>query len=299
MPATSSAFGEGKLSVDQVDLLTRIVDRTVASVFERDEQVLIDDVVRPLRIPEAKRLLDYWKQSAYDELNVDPPAPNPAGRHLSAARTYNGTVDVTGNLDVLGGTEFLDELSALDQIEFENDWAAARAEHGDNALPSQLPRTPAQRRADALVGMARNSRAARQGQYRQPDPLLTVHVGLGTLSRMCELADGTVVAPGQVFPLLTAADVERVVFDGPSRVLDVGVRQRFFTGALRRALEVRDRHCTHESGCDVPAEQCHKDHKIRYRDGGLTTQDNGRCLCAKHNLQRERNNQRPPPEDTS
>ena len=91
------------------------------------------------------------------------------------------------------------------------------------------------------------------------------------------------------------------MFDGPSRVIDVGVRQRFFTGALRRAIEVRDRHCQFP-GCDVPAEDCQIDHKTRYTDGGLTTQDNGRCYCATHNRQRERrhdHDQRPPPDDTS
>jgi hypothetical protein len=127
--------------------------------------------------------------------------------------------------------------------------------------------------------------------------LITVHVGLGTFTRMCELADGTVVSPSQVFPLLTEADIERIVFDGPSRVIDVGVRERFFTGALRRAIEARDRHCQHP-GCYEPAEECQIDHKIRYVDGGLTVQENGRCLCAKHNLERENNpNQRPPPDD--
>ena len=39
---------------------------------------------------------------------------------------------------------------------------------------------------------------------------------------------------------LTEAMIERVVFDGPDRVQAVG-HQRAFTGALRRAIEVRDR----------------------------------------------------------
>ena len=74
------------------------------------------------------------------------------------------------------------------------------------------------------------------------------------------------------------------MFDGPSRVIDVGKRQRFFKGALRRALEVRDRFCQHESGCDVPAEDCQGDHKFPYSEGGLTTQENGSMGCLGHNL---------------
>lgn len=242
MPATANAFEEGKLTVDQVDLLTSACQPAITTVLERDEQVLVDEV-RALRLPDAKRLVDYWIEAAFDAVGKDRLRPNPDGRHLSAVRTFNGNVDVQGRLDPIAGTEFLTELTSIEQELFEADWAAARAEHGANALPSHLPRTAAQRRADAQVQMARNSRACRQGAYRQPRPLLTVHTGLGSLYRMCELADGTVVSPSQVFPLLTEADVERIVFDSPSRVLDVGVRQRFFTGALRRAIEVRDRHC--------------------------------------------------------
>jgi len=297
MPATAVAFAEGKLSVDQVDLLCSAVQRDIAEVFARDEQVLVNEVAG-LRVPDAQRCVDYWIEQAFTEVDKERSRPDPAGRRLQAVRTFDGHIDVKGWLDPVAGTEYLNELQSIERELFEADWAAARAEHGPDASPSQLPRTSAQRHADAQVEMARRSRAYRQGKYQLPRPLLTVHVGLGTLHRMCQLADGTVVSPGQVFPRLTEADVERIVFDGPSRVIDVGVRQRFFTGALRRAIEVRDLHCQHP-GCDEPAERCHIDHKIRYTDGGLTTQDNGQCMCEFHNRQKERNNNRPPPDDTS
>jgi hypothetical protein len=159
--------------------------------------------------------------------------------------------------------------------------------------------------ADAMQIMARQSAAYREGVHRLPRPLITIHTGEGTFSKMCELSDGTVIAPGQVVPYLCEGDIERIIFDSPSRVIDVGVRERFFTGALRRAIQVRDRHCQHASGCDVPAEDCQVDHKVRYTDGGPTTQDNGRCYCATHNRDRENHpehdhnqpEERPPPDD--
>ena len=85
--------------------------------------------------------------------------------------------------------------------------------------------------------------------------------------------------------MLSEADIERIVFDTPSRVIDVSTRTRIFTGALRRAIELRDRHCTHP-GCCVPADRCQVDHIIEYCDDGPTTQANGRLLCAHHNRQR-------------
>ncbi len=80
---------------------------------------------------------------------------------------------------------------------------------------------------------------------------------------------------------------ERIVFDGRSRVMDVGVAQRGFTGATRRAVEVRDRECFHEL-CDVPAERCQVDHIQPYSAGGLTVDDNGRAACGYHNGHRHR-----------
>lgn len=52
-------------------------------------------------------------------------------------------------------------------------------------------------------------RAPRDG--RAPRPLITVLADKETvLGRICELADGTVVTPGQIAGMLTRADLERV-----------------------------------------------------------------------------------------
>jgi hypothetical protein len=300
MPATAAAFGEGRLSVDQVELLCRANQAPIREVFARDEQLLISELAG-LSLAEGVRLVDYWIDRAFTEVDKERDRPEPAGRRLQAARSFDGHIASKSWLDPVGGTEWLNELQSIEREFYETDWQTARAEHGPGALPSQLPRTKAQRLADAQVEMARRSRAFKQGRYRKPDPLITVHVGLATLTRMCELEDRTVISPGQAAPLITEADVERVVFQSPSRVLDVGVRQRNFTGALRRALQVRDRECQHP-GCHEPADQCQGDHKIPYAQGGLTTQDNGQCMCKAHNLDRvnhpERDpDQRPPPDN--
>jgi len=70
-------------------------------------------------------------------------------------------------------------------------------------------------------------------------------------------------------------------------VIDVGERTRLYRGALRRAIQVRDRECQHHY-CDEPADRCQVDHIDDYAKGGLTTQDNGRLYCGPHN--RGRNN---------
>lgn len=296
MPATAAALAEGKLSVDKADLLAQVNQPEVAHLFARDEGFLVEQV-KPLRFADAVSAVQYWLQIAEDEVAKLPSSCRHDGRHLTAVRGIFGTVDVRGTLDAIGGTEFLSELERLELELFEADWAEARKTHGDDTRVEHLARTGPQRRADALTLMAERSAAMPAGA-QMPRPLITVLAGYGAFSRICELADGTVISPGDVVPLLGEADIERIVFDGPSRVIDVGVRRRFFRGGLRRAIEVRDRHCTHPSGCDVPAERCDIDHVLPRSEGGLTTQDNGRCLCGFHNRQRvngERH-ERPPPD---
>jgi hypothetical protein len=172
-------------------------------------------------------------------------------------------------------------LGRIEQELFEADWAAARAEHGDAATACHLARTPAQRRHDALVEMARRAVTA-LADGKRPVPLVSVFVGYETFKgRICQLAGGTVITPGTVASLLDEALIERVVFDGPSRVIDLG-RARRFTGAVRRVLEVRDRGCTH-GGCDLPTERCQADHIQPWSEGGSTNPDNGQLRCGYHN----------------
>jgi hypothetical protein len=76
--------------------------------------------------------------------------------------------------------------------------------------------------------------------------------------------------------------LESVIFDGRSTVISVS-HKRTFTGAIRRAIQVRDRHCQHASGCDQSAEDCDVDHIVPHGHGGPTSQFNGRLACPPHN----------------
>ena len=190
-------------------------------------------------------------------------------------------------LDPISGAILAKALSRIEDELFEADWAEARARLGDATTTSDLVRTPAQRRADALVEMARRAGTA-PGDGRRPEPLFTVMVGYETFAgRICQLANATVVSPGSLVPWLESAWAERVVFDAPSQVIDVGVSRRLFDGATRRAVQVRDRECFHEL-CDEPAENCQIDHVEPWSAGGATVAANGRVACGHHNRRRHR-----------
>lgn len=103
--------------------------------------------------------------------------------------------------------------------------------------------------------------------------------------RLCELDDGTVILPSQALALGVRGAICRVVFDSAGQVLDLGRARRFFTGAVRRALFVRDRGCA-TPGCDVPARWCQADHLIPWWNGGATSERNGVLRCGHHNRNR-------------
>ena len=67
-----------------------------------------------------------------------------------------------------------------------------------------------------------------------------------------------------------------------TRRVEVSATARLFSGATRRAIELRDRECTHPY-CDVPASSCQVDHIVPFTDGGPTIEENGRLLCGFHN----------------
>ena len=291
MPLTADALAGGSLSPEHVDLLSAANDGHRASLFADHEAALVEQC-KALRFADARRAVDYWRQRADGEAAEDDAARQVEARTVTASRTFDGMVDVRALLDPVGGAAFADELNRLTE-------AQRRADLADGVI-----RTATQRRADALVEMAIRSRTAPNDGLR-PRPLLSILVGEATLAHVCELATGVVLAPGQLLPLLSETDIERIVFDGPDRVMSVSKR-RTFTGAVRRAIEVRDRHCQHPSGCDEPAPRCDVDHVIPRRAGGSTSQENGRLLCWPHNRNdRLRNahptttgSQQPPPPPT-
>ena len=286
LAVVEAAWLAGDITASHVDVLAAARTPATAECFARDEQTLVDAAAQ-LRFRPFQRAVAYWSQLA-DPDGVEHTARDGYDtRRLHLSQSFNGAWFLDGCLDPVGGTAFATGLNRIEQELFEADWADARDRLGDQATASDLARTPAQRRADAAVEMARRAGAV-PADARMPEPLFTVLVGYETFAgRICELANGTVVTPGSLVRWLTDAWIERVVFDSPDRIKNVGVKQRLFTGATRRAVEVRDRECFHDY-CDLTAENCQIDHIQPYATGGPTTDHNGRPACSFHNRQRHR-----------
>ena len=293
MGVVEAAWLAGEVGEAHVRLLAAARTPATAECFARDESMLVEQA-KTLRYSQFARCVAYWGQLADPEGTDGSAEARYAARRLHLSSTFGGSWALNGLFDPISGAVVAKALGAIEQELFEADWAEAKAREGEHVRMSHLARTPAQRRADALVEMARRSMALPAGS-RLPEPLFSVLVGYETFAgRVCELASGAVVAPADLVRWLGEAWVERVVFDGPERIRDVGVRRRIFAGGSRRAVQLRDRTCFHPY-CEEPAEGCEIDHVQPWAAGGPTTEANGRVACGFHNRQRHRGPPSPAP----
>ncbi len=294
MPATRAALRAGEIAPAHAHRLSTLATGPTAGVFPAGEQCLVGHA-RTMRWSDFTRTCAYWRDVVEPDGPEDEAARQQASRRVHLSLGLGGVGILDGRLTPVAAATVGGALDRIEQELYESDWKAARAEWGDAATASHLVRSPAQRRHDALVEMAlRATTAPRRG--KRPRPLVNVVVGYETFAgRICELAAGTPVAPGVVADLLGAPDtvIERIVFDGPRRIVDVG-HARLFRGALRRALEIRDRRCTHPT-CDVPAPRCQADHVTPWSHDGATTLANGQLQCAFHNRWRYQHPDAPSP----
>ena len=134
-------------------------------------------------------------------------------------------------------------------------------------------RTATQRRADALrdvcdLALKHNELpdsggdAAKMFVTMKFDDLAT-GVGAATLD------NGDLISPQSVRRLACCSGVIPVVLNGHGVPIDVGRERRFYTGAARRALVLRDGGCAFP-GCDRPAKWTEGHHRVSWKDGGRT-----------------------------
>ncbi len=268
MPHAQAALESGDIDLFRVRLLVSAREAN-PELFARHEQTLVD-TIGALAMGDAGRALEYWRQQAALELTEGDAAAQRQQRRLFVS-VLGAMVHIDGRLDPVAGQVV---ISALDSL----------TDPGN--LDPADERTPAQRRADALVDLCRDHLDhAELPARRNERPHVMVHLSLealeGRAGRPCELDDTGVITPQAARRLACDAKITRIVTRGESQVLDVGRATRVVSTALRHALVARDRGCVIE-GCGAPRRWCDAHHIIHWADGGPTSVDNLVLLCAHH-----------------
>lgn len=268
LPGTAAALAAGEILLPHAAVLARASTGIDLEQVAAAEPTLLD-AARRLHPGRLRSLAVHWRHVIDAEASGHEAQAHHEQRYLSISTTLGGTVALDGMLDAEDGAILLTAIAAL-------------------AAPGpDDERTAKQRRADALVELARRSLDA--GQLPETGgerPHLNITVDLDTLraqpgSRAAD-SDWTGPISGENARRLACdAAVTRIITNGPSEILDVGRRTRTIPPGLRKAVTVRDRHCTHP-GCDRPPPWCDVHHIRHWADGGDTTLANLTLRCRYH-----------------
>lgn len=276
LPAVEAALAAGEISTAHRDKVLAVDNPRVHDALVRDQEQIVGWAAQ-LRWRDFEHALLEWLEVE------DTDGPEPCDAEHDRADWSRGFADrwrIDADLGAIAGAIWTAEADRLEAIEFERDWAEARERLGREPLAHELARTPKQRRATAMVEMARRS-ATGPEESRRGAILVSLFAGPNWFRRLGELDNGTVVRPAQVVPWLDDVAFETFVYDTTFHEITVSA-QRTYRGALRRFALGRDGECFHPF-CDEPASANQVDHRIAHSKGGPTSGGNAQPGCPGHN----------------
>lgn len=273
-PALGDALADGRIGAEAAAVVARADDRGVLPDTEALVR-LAESEPSPERLGSAVRR----REAAVDQaaMRRDEHLAH-RRRSLHHRRLADGSVEGSFRLPQLGGEALLTALEA-----------ATTFDSAD--VPDEHRRTPAQRRADALVSLA--DAAMRAGELPTGGgrlPQVTLVVPVEALSPEADrdptvaasvTEGGAVISHALARRVLCDAAVRRLVVDSAGLPLEVGRATRQWSVAQRQALLALHGGCV-LPGCDRPGSWTEIHHVTWWRNGGRTDIDNGAPLCRPH-----------------
>jgi Domain of unknown function (DUF222) len=281
-PGLDAALVEGAVNVDQAKVIGAAVAALPAKevgpqIVDKAEAMLVEfaaDYQPPALAKMGRRILwhvapDVAEKVYEAALRREQDRAN-ITRALTLTPTGDGRTRISGWLDTESAAVV---TAALDPL------CNPRTRDPDDK------RTVTQRRADALREICQLAlRTDVLPDHGGERPQLVVTVPFDVLQGQLGagmLDTGEMLTAEQVRRLACDAQIIPAVLGGDGQVLDLGKSRRVFTGAVRRALVLRDGGCAFP-GCTRPPRWCEGHHIKPAGAGGPTCVDNGCLLCGHH-----------------
>ena len=260
LPVTRAAWESGALSGGQVEVILANV-RKDTEVFAAQEDEL-GPALAPLSLLDTVTAMQDWR-AKLDALADTPDAVEPTSR-VFLSNTLDGRGALNGDLD------------ADDHLVVSTALRVATVRD----LDSEPKRTAAEARADALTAVCQffldNQKTNTGGRHR---PRVNVLVDVDRWEGRG--VNGPLLNKETLERITCDCAFHRVLTDGRSGILDVGMATRVLTAAMWVALVACDEHCRFP-GCDRPATWCDGHHVHWFSRGGPTRIDNLVLLCRRH-----------------
>ena len=276
LPTVAAAFADGQVTAEQVAVIAPVA--APANVAAAAEQgVDLGDVDRVLADTAATRQhADLGRVVHHYLACLDPDGTEPdptEDRSLTIAKHSDGSITGRFELDPVGGEKVQAMLESFVQAD----------------RPKGDLRTRAQQLGDAFVQVADVLLASGEAPIlRTVKPHV---VAMINLDHLADPANGPATAAMGFGALISAArarwlacdgNVSRIVMGPEGQVLDHGRSKRIVPAGLRKAVEVRDRHCVF-TGCGAPTHWCDVHHVREWLlDEGETSLENSALLCERH-----------------
>jgi hypothetical protein len=307
----ASEFIAGRVGVAQLRELARLVANPRTGNQLPDSEDVLLEAAQKLEFDDFRVVSQRWEQLA----DAD-------GAHREHERSHddrNARCSFDGAVfrfetahGVIQGTSMRQVFDAFCDAEFRRDWHWVQESYGDEADRSLMPRSVAQRRADAFVAMVLAAAEAGTADGRTIDTTVNLitdldqfeqrveteiarettdqglddFVGIDPATvrdRRCETTDGVPVDPRQMVAAALLGRLRLIVVDGHAVIVHAGRKRSLFTGALREAIKAIDPVCGW-LGCNLRAQISDIDHLEPRSRGGPTSSRNGKVMCHKHNV---------------
>lgn len=270
LPATARAFAAGEIGLQHASLISRTAEDVGTEVAREAEPVLLG-AAREVDAGRFRLVTQRLRHCFDQDGALEAFQRDHERRRLHLSQTLDGLFVLDGILDPEGGSALRTALDAL---------------LGPPAPDDQ--RSAAQRRADALVELARGEldrgQLPEQGGQR---PHLVLTASLETLRRepegpVAELDWGLAGVPSEtVHRFACDCRLSCAIVDSDGEPLSIGHASRVIPPALRTALAIRDRGCRWP-GCGRPVRWCDGHHVVSWLDGGKTSLSNLWLICRSH-----------------